>query len=93
MCPAGLGVLALETLRAYIRCGGRGLRTYRRAFPAANGLSRTFDDLGSLNGEHIVADSMLDSRLTRRDGNKRYPYIHQALLGSNPKGFPSMSSL
>jgi hypothetical protein len=43
------------------RCGGRGSRTYRRTLPAANGLSRIFDDRGPLDGGHIVADSIPDS--------------------------------
>jgi len=46
------------------RCGGRGSRTFRRAFPAASGLSRTFDDLGPLDGGHIVADSVPDPRIS-----------------------------
>src|SRR5688572_1388655 len=33
--------------------GGRGFRTYRRACPAANGLSRIFEDIGWLNGPLI----------------------------------------
>jgi hypothetical protein len=51
-----------------VRCGGRGSRTCRRAYPAANDLSRTFGDLGRLNGLHN-ADSMLDSLIS--DGS--YP--------------------
>src|ERR1700730_10657074 len=34
-------------------------RTYRRACRPPNGLESTFDDLGPLDGEHILADSML----------------------------------
>jgi len=50
-----------DRVRVGIRCGGRGSRTYRRALPAANGLSRIFDDRGPLAGGHIVADSMSGS--------------------------------
>jgi hypothetical protein len=62
---------AVETLRARgtdlfgnsLRRPGPAVarRTYRRAYPAANDSSRTFDDLGRLNGLHIFADSMLGS--------------------------------
>jgi hypothetical protein len=33
-------------------------RTYRRACRPPNGLESTFDDLGPLDGGHILADSM-----------------------------------
>jgi hypothetical protein len=34
-------------------------RTYRRAFRPPNGLESIFDDRGPLDGEYIIADSML----------------------------------
>ena len=37
---------------------GLSPRTYRRACRPPNGLERIFDDLGLLDGRHIVADSM-----------------------------------
>ena len=78
----------METLRAQIRCGGRGPRTYRRAFPAASDLSRTFDDLGPLDGEHIVADSVL--RLSDGPTGRRYALSvsPSGVIGFESKGLP-----
>ena len=70
------------------RCGGRGSRTYRRTLPAANGLSRVFDDLGRLNGGHIVADSTPDSLNPYGAGNQRYP-LTKGRYGSYPRISPS----
>lgn len=69
-----------------MRCGGRGSRTYRRTLPAANGLSRIFDDRGPLDGGHMAADSILDSlnpcTLAGRYGS--YPSISPSTL--EPEG-------
>jgi hypothetical protein len=54
--------------------GGRGLRTYRRTFPAASGSSGIFDDRGRLDGPRIVADSIRSLSEIPRDGDWSYPF-------------------
>jgi len=55
--------------------------------PAANGLSRTFDDLGPLNGGHIVADSMHWLSDIQWGDDHSYP-LSTGCYGTDSKIFP-----
>ena len=63
-----------------IRCGGRGFRTYRRACPAANGLSRISRGSPELL-DGIRCWSRFDVRLSEIEwcGDQCYPLSTQCL--------------
>jgi len=92
--PEGMSEQGKSTLRV------AGLkRTYRRAYRPPDGLSRNFDDLGPLDGGHILADSFL-TLCYPAGGDSSYPYSaggHESRdpkssVGVQPKGDPACRS-
>jgi hypothetical protein len=71
---------------------GQTLRTFRRAYPAANDSSRIFE-AGKNRLDGLAAfDSMSDSLISEWDGNPSYP-LSTGCYRTSPKFSPPTSSV